>query len=157
VDTSPSNQYGLEEADAYGGSRGGRFLNDQNKGAMLMHDIPPERWLHQLNQRYPNLWAGMRKYYNDPQKYLLPVYRDHLRDIPSWCPMPGMRVISYQPLWRELEARNMDRQALKTQGIVNHSTLYRLLNDEPVSMAVLAQLCDTLDLPVEKVVVFNKV
>lgn len=55
-----------------------------------MHDIPPERWLHQLNQRYPNLWAGMRKYYNDPQKYLLPVYRDHLRDIPSWCPMPGM-------------------------------------------------------------------
>ena len=55
-----------------------------------MHDIPPERWLHQLNQRYPNLWAGMRKYYNDPQKYLLPVYRDHLRDIPSWCPMPGI-------------------------------------------------------------------
>ena len=68
-----------------------------------------------------------------------------------------MRVISYQPLWRELESRNMDRQALKTQGIVNHSTLYRLLNDEPVSMAVLAQLCDALDLPVEKVVVFNKV
>lgn len=67
-----------------------------------------------------------------------------------------MLMISYQPLWNVLEHRGMDRQELKTRGIVNHSTLYRLLNDEPVSMAVLMQVCDALDVPIEDVVRFRK-
>ena len=68
-----------------------------------------------------------------------------------------MLMISYRPLWDVLQQRGMDRQDLKARGIVSHATLYRLQNNEPVSMAVLAQLCEALDIPVEKVVVFNKV
>ena len=67
-----------------------------------------------------------------------------------------MLMISYQPLWDELQKRGMDKQELKCRGIVNHSTLYRLLNAEPVSMTVLMQLCDALNLSIEKVVVFQK-
>ena len=67
-----------------------------------------------------------------------------------------MLVISYRPLWEVLESRGMDRQELKARGIVNHSTLYKLLNDEPVSMVSLMKVCDALDVPVERVVVFNK-
>ena len=65
-------------------------------------------------------------------------------------------MISYQPLWDELNRRGMARQELKAQGVVNNSTLYRLINDEPVSMTVLMQICDALDVPIERIVVFNK-
>lgn len=68
-----------------------------------------------------------------------------------------MLLISYQPLWDVLKARDMDKQELWKQGIVNHSNLYHLLNDEPVSMHVLMKLCDMFDVPVERVVVFRKV
>ena len=67
-----------------------------------------------------------------------------------------MLMISYQPLWDELQRLEMDKQELKTRGIVNHSTLYKLMNSEPVSMTILMRLCDALDIPVEGVVRFKK-
>lgn len=50
--------------------------------------IPPERWLHELNRRYPSIWADLRKAYADPMKILKPSASVLLDGLPSWCPMP---------------------------------------------------------------------
>ena len=49
---------------------------------------PPEHWLHELNRRYPNIWADLRKTYAAPMKFLKPAARSLLDGLPSWCPMP---------------------------------------------------------------------
>lgn len=68
-----------------------------------------------------------------------------------------MLVLSYEPLWKAMKERQMVKEELRRQGIVNNSTFNRIINGEPVSITVLMQICDALDIPVERVIEFNKV
>ena len=50
----------------------------------------PDRWIRELNRRYPCLWADLRKGYADPGK-LLHLKRsglEQLSTVPDWCIMP---------------------------------------------------------------------
>lgn len=29
---------------------------------------PPDRWIRQMNRKYPNLWTDLRKAYADPER-----------------------------------------------------------------------------------------
>ena len=52
----------------------------------------PDRWIRELNRRYPCLWADLRKGYADPGK-LLHLKRsglEQLSTVPDWCIMPTL-------------------------------------------------------------------
>lgn len=65
-----------------------------------------------------------------------------------------MLQISYDLLWETLSARNMKKIDLKS--IISPAALKKLQNHEPVSLNVLMQLCEALDVPIEKVVGFRR-
>ena len=47
----------------------------------------PDRWIRELNRRYPSLWADLRKGYVDPVRMLRPGSggMELLSNIPDWC------------------------------------------------------------------------
>ena len=52
----------------------------------------PDRWIRELNRRYPCLWTDLRKGYADPGK-LLHLKRsglEQLSTVPDWCIMPTL-------------------------------------------------------------------
>lgn len=52
----------------------------------------PDRWIRELNRRYPSLWADLRKGYADPVRMLRPGSggMELLSNIPDWCIMPTL-------------------------------------------------------------------
>ena len=52
----------------------------------------PDRWIRELNRRYPSLWADLRKGYADPVRMLRPGSggMELLANIPEWCIMPTL-------------------------------------------------------------------
>ena len=52
----------------------------------------PDRWIRELNRRYPSLWNDLRKYYADPGRILRPDSggMELMASIPDWCIMPTL-------------------------------------------------------------------
>lgn len=52
----------------------------------------PDRWIRELNRRYPSLWTDLRKGYQDPITILRPGSGgiDLLNSVPDWCIMPTL-------------------------------------------------------------------
>ena len=52
----------------------------------------PDRWIRELNRRYPGLWAELRKGYGDPVRILRPGSGgiELMNSVPDWCVMPTL-------------------------------------------------------------------
>ena len=52
----------------------------------------PDRWIREMNRRYPNLWTELRRKYADPSKMLRKGSggEELLRSVPDWCIMPTL-------------------------------------------------------------------
>ena len=50
----------------------------------------PDRWIRELNRRYPNIWIDLRKGFNEPKIVLgrQPKALEILGKVPDWCIMP---------------------------------------------------------------------
>ncbi len=66
-----------------------------------------------------------------------------------------MLQISYEPLWETLAQRNMKKKELTT--VISSAALQKLKNDDPVSLNTIMKICETLNIPIEKVVGFQHV
>ena len=55
-----------------------------------LSQYPPDRWIREVNRRYPNLWTDLRKVYEDPGKMIRPNSGgiELLQSVPDWCIMP---------------------------------------------------------------------
>ena len=62
--------------------------------------------------------------------------------------------ISYEPLWRTLQSRDMKKIDLVRGGFVTSSALKKLQNHEPVSLNVIGRICIGLGVEVGDVVEF---
>lgn len=53
---------------------------------------PPDRWIRQMNRKYPSLWTDLRKAYADPQTIIRSGAEGMLmlKAVPDWCIMPTM-------------------------------------------------------------------
>lgn len=52
----------------------------------------PDRWIREMNRRYPSLWTDLRKGYADPGKILRPKSggMELLGGVPDWCIIPTL-------------------------------------------------------------------
>ena len=52
----------------------------------------PDRWIREMNRKYPSLWADLRKSYADPVRILHPKTggMELLASVPDWCIMPTL-------------------------------------------------------------------
>ena len=52
----------------------------------------PDRWIRELNRRYPSLWTDLRKGYEDPFRILRPGSSgmELMNSVPDWCVMPTL-------------------------------------------------------------------
>ena len=50
----------------------------------------PDRWIREINRRYPNIWVDLRKGFNEPKMVLghQPKALAMLGQVPDWCIMP---------------------------------------------------------------------
>lgn len=50
----------------------------------------PDRWIRELNRRYPSIWVDLRKGFNEPNTFLSrqPKAQEMLGKVPDWCIMP---------------------------------------------------------------------
>lgn len=53
---------------------------------------PPDRWIREVNRKYPNLWTELHKAYADPASTirLKAGGTEMLKNIPDWCIMPTL-------------------------------------------------------------------
>ena len=53
---------------------------------------PPDKWIREVNRRYPNLWTDLRKAYEEPGDILRMKSSgmDMLKSVPDWCVMPTL-------------------------------------------------------------------
>ncbi len=53
---------------------------------------PPDKWIREVNRRYPNLWTDLRKAYEEPDDILRMKSSgmDMLKSVPDWCVMPTL-------------------------------------------------------------------
>ena len=63
--------------------------------------------------------------------------------------------ISYEPLWRTLQSRQMKKIDLVRKGLISPSALKKLQNHEPVSLNVIGSICVGLGVEVQDVVEFK--
>ncbi len=56
----------------------------------VLSQYPPDKWIREVNRRYPNLWTDLRKVYEDPGKMVRPNSGgiELLQSVPDWCIMP---------------------------------------------------------------------
>ena len=64
-------------------------------------------------------------------------------------------MISYDPLYRTMKARNITTYKLVTQYNVSRSLLDRLKHNRPISTITLNDLCRILDCRVEDILVYS--
>lgn len=52
----------------------------------------PDRWIREMNRKYPSLWTDLRKGYADPVRILHPKTggMELLASVPDWCIMPTL-------------------------------------------------------------------
>ena len=52
----------------------------------------PDRWIRQINRKYPNLWMDLRKTYENPEKVLRfgSEGMKLISGVPDWCVMPTL-------------------------------------------------------------------
>ncbi|MFD1453270.1 helix-turn-helix domain-containing protein [Oceanobacillus sojae] len=60
--------------------------------------------------------------------------------------------ISYKPLRKTLIDRDLNITRLREKGVFGTSTSTSLNNDRPVSLAIIADICTYLNVPIEEVV-----
>ena len=55
-----------------------------------LSQYPPDKWIREVNRRYPNLWTDLRKVYENPSKMIRPNSGgiELLQSVPDWCIMP---------------------------------------------------------------------
>ena len=55
-----------------------------------LSQYPPDKWIREVNRRYPNLWTDLRKVYENPSKMIRPNSGgiELLQSVPNWCIMP---------------------------------------------------------------------
>ena len=63
---------------------------------------------------------------------------------------------SYKKLWKLLIDKNMRRKDLMQQTGITSSTMAKLSKEQPVSMTVIAKICDALDCNVGDIVDYLK-
>lgn len=63
-------------------------------------------------------------------------------------------MISYEPLYRTMKAKNISTYKLVTQYGISRSLLDRLKHDRPISTVTLNDLCRILDCRVEDVLIY---
>ena len=49
---------------------------------------PPDRWIREMNRRFPSLWAELRKGYANPENILSGRAAALIHTVPDWCIMP---------------------------------------------------------------------
>jgi DNA-binding Xre family transcriptional regulator len=64
--------------------------------------------------------------------------------------------ISFRPLWISLAERGMSKSNLREALGISTATLARMGKDEFVSMQVVDDICSKLDVPIEKVIRYEK-
>ncbi len=66
-------------------SRGGHAMAKKE-----LSPYAPDRWIRELNRRYPNIWVDLRKGFNEPNTFLSrqPKAQEMLGKVPDWCIMP---------------------------------------------------------------------
>ena len=64
-------------------------------------------------------------------------------------------MISYDPLYRTMKARNITTYKLVTQYNVSRNLLDRLKHNRPISTVTLNDLCRILDCRVEDILVYS--
>ena len=68
-----------------------------------------------------------------------------------------MLQLSYDSLWKTLDDHGLHHVDLIRQGIITSAALKKLERDEAVSLKVVGQLCEGLDVRVEQVIEFKAV
>ena len=55
-----------------------------------LSQYPPDKWIREVNRRYPNLWTDLRKVYENPSKMIRSNSGgiELLQSVPDWCIMP---------------------------------------------------------------------
>ena len=58
----------------------------------ILSPYPPDRWIRQMNRQYPNLWADLRKAYENPKEVLKHGSEgmELISGTPDWCVMPTL-------------------------------------------------------------------
>lgn len=64
--------------------------------------------------------------------------------------------LSYKPLWVTLAEKGLKKTYLITAAEISGSTLAKMGKSEYISLDVLERICSALDVPVEKVIKFEK-
>jgi putative transcriptional regulator len=64
--------------------------------------------------------------------------------------------ISFRPLWISLAERGLKKGFLKETLGISTATLAKMGKDELVSLEVIQRICEEMDLPVERVIRFEK-
>lgn len=63
-----------------------------------------------------------------------------------------MRQISYDPLWKTLFERKMNKSELKEKAEISTATLARLGKKESVTLETILHICNALDVSIHDVV-----
>ena len=61
-------------------------------------------------------------------------------------------VISFNPLWKTLEARGMMKKELRERVGMSKSTFAKLAKGESVTMETVGRICEVLEVPISSVV-----
>ena len=61
-------------------------------------------------------------------------------------------MISYNPLWKTLKDKNLDKWAICKDVTLSKNTMWRLKRGEYVTIRVIEKICLTLNCPIESVV-----
>lgn len=64
--------------------------------------------------------------------------------------------ISYDPLWKTLIDKKMNKGDLCEKAQLSRGTLTKMGKDESVTLEVIARICDVLDVPIQDVVEIRK-
>lgn len=68
----------------------------------------------------------------------------------------GVNMLSYNPLWKLLIDKGMNKVQLRDLIGISPATLSRMSKNENVNMEVLNKICDKLDCKIEQVIEFSK-
>lgn len=63
-------------------------------------------------------------------------------------------MISYEPLWKTMEEREVSTYALINKHGINARTIYNLKHNKSITLFTLDRLCRILDCQAESIVVF---
>ena len=68
----------------------------------------------------------------------------------------GIFMISYEPLFKTLEEKNLKPSVLRSKGIIDGKTIAKMRRGESVRLSTIVRICEFLDVPIEKVVEYRR-